>query len=251
MSQRCRLLRFNKTKSAGSSANAACRGTTKRSSPRDILFKRKQARHCIGTHHFFPTPSYPRLSPPLLLIRQVKDWTAQPISMRHPFLFYYGHVNSFTKIKALPHVTPSSDDVTFSRGIDPVVLDPSKCHSHPEVPPTWPSREEVIRYVAHTRAAVMEAVEAHKCSPRMLQMGLEHERMHQETLMYMLTQARRLEWERDPPAALPRAVALPRDWAKKWARPDVQVLAGRVVSVHLSHLFYRRGVAIKKQLQQF
>jgi hypothetical protein len=153
--------------------------------------------------------------------------------MRHPFLFYYGHVNSFTKIKALTHVPPSPLDVTFSRGIDPVVLDPSKCHKHPEVPPQWPSREEVLSYVAHTRGAIMDGVEGHKCSPRLLQMCLEHERMHQETLMYMLTQARRAEWERDPPAKLPGAVALPRDWAKKWERPSVRVSAGRVVGVRL------------------
>jgi formylglycine-generating enzyme required for sulfatase activity len=75
----------------------------------------------------------------------------------------------------------------------------------------------------------MDAVEGHKCSPRLLQMCLEHERMHQETLMYMLTQARRAEWERDPPAKLPGAVALPQDWAKKWERPSVRVPAGRVV----------------------
>ena len=31
----------------------------------------------------------------------------------------------------------------LSRGIDPDVADPSKCHSHPEVPTRWPSHREL------------------------------------------------------------------------------------------------------------
>ena len=34
-------------------------------------------------------------------------------------------------------------DVMLSRGIDPDVTDPSKCHSHPEVPKRWPTRPEL------------------------------------------------------------------------------------------------------------
>ena len=42
---------------------------------------------------------------------------------------------------ACPTQTPL--DEMLSRGIDPDVADPSKCHSHPEVPKRWPSRPEL------------------------------------------------------------------------------------------------------------
>ncbi len=38
------------------------------------------------------------------------------------------------------------DDI-FLRGIDPIVLDPSRCHAHSEVPETWPQPQEVHAYV--------------------------------------------------------------------------------------------------------
>ena len=42
----------------------------------------------------------------------------------------------------------SSLDLMLSRGIDPNVLDPSLCHSHPDVPDAWPSKELLLDYVA-------------------------------------------------------------------------------------------------------
>lgn len=44
----------------------------------------------------------------------------------------------------------------MSRGIDPDVADPQRCHSHPDVPDTWPSRAELQAYVAANRAAVLQ-----------------------------------------------------------------------------------------------
>lgn len=44
----------------------------------------------------------------------------------------------------------------MSRGIDPDVADPQHCHSHPEVPDKWPSRQELRAYVAATRAAILQ-----------------------------------------------------------------------------------------------
>jgi len=38
-------------------------------------------------------------------------------------------------------------DVMFSRGIDPDVADPSKCHSHPEAPQKWPTQSQILQYV--------------------------------------------------------------------------------------------------------
>lgn len=38
------------------------------------------------------------------LLGGVADWSAQPIPLRHPFCFYYGHVAAFAKLKMLPQV---------------------------------------------------------------------------------------------------------------------------------------------------
>ena len=41
----------------------------------------------------------------------------------------------------------SQMDDMYSRGIDPNMADPSKCHSHPDVPPQWPPQPNVQAYV--------------------------------------------------------------------------------------------------------
>ncbi len=38
-------------------------------------------------------------------------------------------------------------DEMYSRGIDPNMADPTKCHSHPDVPPQWPAQPQVQAYV--------------------------------------------------------------------------------------------------------
>ena len=49
-------------------------------------------------------------------------------------------------------------DIMFSRGIDPDVCEPDKCHSHPQAPPAWPPKRDIVSYVqevqtvAHTGA---------------------------------------------------------------------------------------------------
>lgn len=35
----------------------------------------------------------------------IKDWSVQPIDVRRPFGFYYGHMASFAKLKLLPNVS--------------------------------------------------------------------------------------------------------------------------------------------------
>src|SRR5207249_9447191 len=76
---------------------------------------------------------------------------ARPIALRHPFIFYVGHLPAF----AWNHVyagtlgrasfKPEFDDV-FSRGIDPDVDDPERCHDHPEAPERWPDLATVLAY---------------------------------------------------------------------------------------------------------
>jgi len=37
----------------------------------------------------------------------ISDWSVQPIDVRHPFGFYYGHLASFAKLKTMPRVSDS------------------------------------------------------------------------------------------------------------------------------------------------
>ncbi|KAL4447235.1 hypothetical protein ABPG77_007268 [Micractinium sp. CCAP 211/92] len=139
------------------------------------------------------------------------DWEAQPIGLRRPFFFYLAHCAAFTKLKLLPNKRPSELDHLFSRGIDPLVQDPSRCHDHPATPQCWPNRAQVEAYVASVRREVLsfagktvapgtsaagssaageaEAVER----MRRLCMVCEHERQHQETLCYMAAQQRKAD----------------------------------------------------------
>ena len=89
-------------------------------------------------------------------------------------------------------------DEMLSRGIDPDLGDPSRCHAHPAPPPAWPSEAELRAYAAGERSRVEaavargvgggEAAGAGGISMRGVCLVLEHERMHQETLAYMRTQ---------------------------------------------------------------
>ena len=126
---------------------------------------------------------------------------AQPIVWRHPFIFYIGHLPAFSwnqicgEVLRWPSFNSYFDDL-FCRGIDPDV-DTGECHWHPEVPDRWPSLAETLYYRDLVRDAVLDAVEAlGYCRSndimaqegRVLQMVLEHEYMHQETLLYMMQQ---------------------------------------------------------------
>jgi ergothioneine biosynthesis protein EgtB len=124
---------------------------------------------------------------------------AQPIVWRHPFLFYVGHLPAFSwnqicgGILEWQSLNPHFDEL-FCRGIDPDV-DTGECHWHPEVPDEWPSLEQTVAYRGRVRGAILESLHAlpRKVSTdvmaqngRVLAMVLEHEYMHQETLLYMM-----------------------------------------------------------------
>jgi ergothioneine biosynthesis protein EgtB len=127
---------------------------------------------------------------------------ARPIALRHPFIFYVGHLPAFAWIHicggtlARPSFAPAFDDM-FSRGIDPDVDDPERCHDHPDVPEQWPELHTVLAYRDRVRAAVLESIDAvarrSAADPmaengRVFAMVVEHELMHQETLLYMVQQ---------------------------------------------------------------
>src|ERR1051325_9995365 len=133
---------------------------------------------------------------------QNDDLFTQPIVWRHPFIFYVGHLPAFSWNQICGGILNWQSrnacfDEIFCRGIDPDV-DTRTCHWHPEPPPEWPSLREIVSYRNQVRRAILDAIHGgprHGGSGVMLrggrvfQMVLEHEYMHQETLLYMMQEA--------------------------------------------------------------
>nr|MCU0233224.1 DinB family protein [Thermoanaerobaculales bacterium] len=133
----------------------------------------------------------------------------QPIALRHPLVFYLGHLPAFAwnqvcrGLLGRPGFRPDFDAL-FERGIDPVGVDVYQ-------PATaWPAVEEVLEYRDRVRAELLDAVapvaERAAADPLaargcIFEVVIEHELMHQETLQYLLQQ---LPFEhKRRPAALP------------------------------------------------
>eukprot|EP00118_Oscarella_pearsei_P026051 m.309297 g.309297 ORF g.309297 m.309297 type:complete len:463 (+) comp46019_c0_seq1:90-1478(+) len=128
----------------------------------------------------------------------------KPIQLRNPFIFYRGHVAGFTsihvnqKLLGKPPFSPNYDQI-FERGLDPDVFDPSCCHDHSTVPTEWPPIAKVVDYVKKCRKEVLLSLEAVQKADlddetkmsrwsrggRVHRMCVEHEMLHQETMMYM------------------------------------------------------------------
>ena len=119
----------------------------------------------------------------------------RPIVWRHPFIFYLGHLPAFAwnqVHRGRPSSNPYFDDI-FSRGIDPDI-DSGDCHTHPEAPRHWPDVAAIALYRDDVRNSVLEALDGARTKPRDeerrrgFHITLEHELMHQETLLYMIYQ---------------------------------------------------------------
>ena len=118
---------------------------------------------------------------------------ARPIALRHPIVFYEGHLPAFSlntlikKALGRPGLDESLEQL-FARGIDPDEGDPTR------TPATWPDRAQVRAFVDAADAVVLDAlananleVPGHPLlhSSEAVYTILEHEAMHQETLLYM------------------------------------------------------------------
>jgi ergothioneine biosynthesis protein EgtB len=116
-------------------------------------------------------------------------YEARPIALRHPFVFYEGHLAAFgvnTLLKGAlgrPGIDAALERL-FERGIDPPAEGGAQSEGN------WPSRDAVSAYVRSADAAVEEALAsgalAGGASREAVFTVLEHELMHQETLRYML-----------------------------------------------------------------
>ncbi len=121
---------------------------------------------------------------------------SRPIALRNPIAFYEGHLPAFSIISFLrrglgrPPVDARLEKL-FERGIDPDSTDTAVPRSGANT--EWPSRDEVLDFARRADAAIIEALEDAEFRddrPAMqraqaLYTALEHEAMHQETLLYM------------------------------------------------------------------
>ncbi|KAI8908613.1 hypothetical protein BC831DRAFT_494186 [Entophlyctis helioformis] len=135
------------------------------------------------------------------------SYLRQPIGLRHPYIFYIGHLPASWTAKSLTPPLHYAD--IFERGIDPNMDDPTICHAHSIVPDEWPALADILVYRDNVRNRVRSlyasmAASAEQPSKRMsrvLFMCYEHEAMHIETFLYMLMQ--------DPHVQPPAGVAPP------------------------------------------
>jgi formylglycine-generating enzyme required for sulfatase activity len=120
----------------------------------------------------------------------------RPIPLRHPFVFYEGHLPAFSFItlneRALgePPVDPRYQKL-FERGIDPESTDAARAHSRAD----WPEHDVVEAFGRACDERVLAALERARLVdasvPRLVRGEsaftiLEHEAMHHETLMYIV-----------------------------------------------------------------
>jgi len=121
----------------------------------------------------------------------------RPIALRNPIVFYEGHlpafcVNTLVKLALGREGIDGALETLFARGIDPEDETASRAPAD-----VWPSRAEVQEFAAACDALVEETLLTAPLEDDTvpeLRRGeavftiLEHERMHQETLLYMLHQ---------------------------------------------------------------
>ena len=125
-------------------------------------------------------------------------WYSQPVALRHPIVFYEGHLPGFSfntlvrKALGGRSIDPRFEDL-FARGIDPDEAAGSDSTQSRQA--RWPSRREVAAFVEEADRRVLDAIvnagieqEGHPYLDRAEAVFaiLEHEEMHQETLLYMI-----------------------------------------------------------------
>jgi ergothioneine biosynthesis protein EgtB len=120
----------------------------------------------------------------------------RPIALRNPIVFYEGHLPAFSIIAFLkrglghPGVDPELEQL-FARGIDPETVDAAVPRSGAGT--AWPDRTAILAFGRAADEAVVNGLREgafDEDRPAMengeaIFTALEHEAMHQETLLYM------------------------------------------------------------------
>ncbi|KAI9490730.1 hypothetical protein BDB00DRAFT_875060 [Zychaea mexicana] len=136
----------------------------------------------------------------------------RPIALRHPFIFYLGHIPVFldmlltrSNVDGASYTEPTNFLKIFERGIDPDMEDPTRCNPHSKVPTRdedWPSSQSILLYQQKVRNRLQSLLleweaedysaskrQQRRRAARVVWMCFEHEAMHLETLLYMLIQS--------------------------------------------------------------
>lgn len=135
-----------------------------------------------------------------LLDRSGRDedvYYQRPIDLRHPIVFYEGHLPAFSFNTLVKKALGGSSiderlEALFARGIDPD--QDASATKHGSAGRGWPSREDVQAFAAEADRRVLDVL----CKADLDRPGdplldrseavftiLEHEAMHHETLLYM------------------------------------------------------------------
>lgn len=124
---------------------------------------------------------------------------SRPIALRHPVVFYEGHLPGFsfnTLVKrglGLPSIDARLEAL-FARGIDPHETQAIRSNGDTAARGQWPTRDEVRQFAREADRQVLLALDqdnidrsGHPLLDRAEAVFciLEHEAMHQETLMYL------------------------------------------------------------------
>ena len=159
-------------------------------------------------------------------------YRSRPIDLRHPFVFYEGHIPAFSFNTLVKRALGGASidarlEALFARGIDPEETQTGdNTHQQP-----WPTRDEVRAFAVEVDRRVIAALEqadierpGHPLLDRAeaVFVILEHEPMHQETLRYM---CHRLPFhqKRRPAGYAPLTRGVPP--AQEW----IEIPAGRAV----------------------
>ena len=123
---------------------------------------------------------------------------SRPIPLRHPFVFYEGHLPAFSFLTLNERALGEARidvrlEELFERGIDPSSIDAAQLHERGD----WPNHSEVLAFGREcderVRNAIATAPIEDASIPRLVRGQavytiLEHEQMHHETLMYIVHQ---------------------------------------------------------------
>ena len=146
-----------------------------------------------------------------------ETYYSRPIDVRHPIVFYEGHLPAFsfnTLVKRAlggPVIDPYLERL-FARGIDP-----SEPSSSARVAEAWPERAVVQAFADEADRRVLDAlmnIDLDRPGHALLDRAeaahtiLEHEAMHQETLLYMWHRLPHHQ-KRRPSGYAPRTAAAP------------------------------------------
>jgi len=168
----------------------------------------------------------------IFAIPKPEAYYTRPISLRNPIAFYEGHlpafaVNTLLKLALQQDGIDAHYEKLFERGIDPDSEDAAKSPSD-----LWPSRDDVRAYGKRAEELLEDAlrngpiddgVVPQRINAEAAFAILEHEQMHQETLLYMFHEMPYEMKRARPPLAQGNA-----EVPKRVQRDMVRVPAGEV-----------------------